>query len=534
MRLDTVTAEIRPRSDWEAADLGFAMVRRSFWRCITVWWLAMGFPTAIAAVLLWEHPIALIGLFWWCKPAGSRMVLFEVSRRLFGEEPTWRSVWREIPRAWWRRFFYRFIVARFSPWMPVTLAVEDLEGLRGKAYRQRCGQVVRRGEGVVMWLYFIADAASAWMGLAILALVMMLMPEGQDGGWQEAVESWDSNSPMEIPLLITRWVVGCVMIAISLTDVFVIGAGFGIYINNRTWIEGWDVELAFRRLAQRLGKVAVVLLLFVLIAEPLRAQERERDRSSLEDPPTLVETTFPDTENTEPSAEIPPPLKNTQADPATFPTSDDTVPPDDEEKKSPAEKIREVKADPALKVHIVTDKVPKKRPSGSWNLPMELIKFLTTAFGICAVALLVGLLGWLIWKFRHVFRIRASAPHEEKLQRTARVVLGMEVSPDTLPSDVPMAAWALWQNGRHQEALGLLYRGSISRVMEIGRVQIHESDTEGDCMRRVETAGPVAHPDYFRGITGMWIRLAYAGISPADSEVEVLCAQWPFGKGGQA
>ena len=35
MRLDTVTAEIRPRSDWEAVDLGFAMVRRSFWRCIS-------------------------------------------------------------------------------------------------------------------------------------------------------------------------------------------------------------------------------------------------------------------------------------------------------------------------------------------------------------------------------------------------------------------------------------------------------------------------------------------------------------------
>ena len=85
MRLDTVTAEIRPRSDWEALDLGFAMVRRSFWRCITVWWLALGIPTAIAAVLLWDHPMFLLVLFWWWKPAGSRLVLFEVSRRLFGE-----------------------------------------------------------------------------------------------------------------------------------------------------------------------------------------------------------------------------------------------------------------------------------------------------------------------------------------------------------------------------------------------------------------------------------------------------------------
>ena len=229
MRLDTVTAEIRPRTDWEAVDLGFAMVRRDFWRCITVWWLALGIPTVIAGVWLWDHPLLLLILFWWLKPAGSRMVLFGLSRRLFGEEPTWRAIWREIPRAWTRRFFYRFLWARFSPWLPVTLAVEDLEGLRGKAYRQRCGQVVRRGEGVVMWLYFISDTAAAWIGLGILALVMMFIPDGQDAAWQQAIESWDPDFPMEIPLLITRTVVACVMLGISLTDVFVIGAGFGVY-----------------------------------------------------------------------------------------------------------------------------------------------------------------------------------------------------------------------------------------------------------------------------------------------------------------
>ena len=50
------------------------------------------------------------------------------------------------------------------------------------------------------------------------------------------------------------------MLAMSLTDVFVTGAGFGVYLNNRTWIEGWDVELAFKRLARRLAKAAMVML----------------------------------------------------------------------------------------------------------------------------------------------------------------------------------------------------------------------------------------------------------------------------------
>ena len=473
MRLDTVTAEIRPRTDWEAMDLGFAMVRRDFWRSITVWWLALGIPTAIAAVALWDHPLLLLILFWWLKPAGSRMVLFGLSRHLFGEEPSWRAIWREIPRAWTRRFFYRFVWARFSPWMPVTLAVEDLEGLRGKAYRQRCGQVVRRGEGVIMWLYFIADTAAAWIGLGILALVMMFIPDGQDAAWQQAIESWDSDFPMEIPLLITRTVVACVMLGISLTDVFVTGAGFGVYINNRTWIEGWDVELAFKRLALRLGKVAVVVLSFFMIYPAAHGGEA----------------------------------------------------------RDPAKVIQEVKADEAFKVHTVTDRVPKSKKSSSPTvLPLDVLVVLTHVFTVCVIVLLVGVVAWVVWRNRHVFRLHGSGVTADQPARTARVVMGMEVSPDTLPADVPGTVWALWQVGRHQEALGLLYRGSISRVMEVGRVEIQESDTEGDCLRRVMLAGAAVHPDYFQGITLAWIRMAYAGVSPADAEVRLLCGQWPFGE----
>ena len=111
---------------------------------------------------------------------------------------------------------------------------------------------------------------------------------------------------------------------------------------------------------------------------------------------------------------------------------------------------------------------------------------------------------------------------------SARVVMGMQVSPETLPPNIPALVWQLWQQGKYQEALGLLYRGSISRVIEQGRLEIQESDTEGDCMRRVEQAGSTVHPDYIRKITRAWIGMAYGGVGPADAEVQRLCQQWPF------
>jgi hypothetical protein len=112
--------------------------------------------------------------------------------------------------------------------------------------------------------------------------------------------------------------------------------------------------------------------------------------------------------------------------------------------------------------------------------------------------------------------------------------MGMEVSPETLPVDIPAAAMVLWRQGRHHEALALLYRGAISRIIESASVDIHESDTEGDCLRRVEETGTAAQPEYFRGITRAWMSLAYARRAPDEAEVEALCRQWPFGERREA
>jgi hypothetical protein len=492
MRLEEVTAEIRPRSDWEAVDLGLAMVRRDFWRCWLVWWLAMIVPVALAGWFLWESPGIWVCLFWWWKPAGSRLVLFEISRRLFGEKPKLSESLREIPAAWGRRFFHRFIWARLSPWLPVTLAVEDLERLKGPAYRQRARQVTRRGEGAILWIYFISDAAACWLGIAVLMLLRLFIPDGQESFWQELVESWNPEMPFEIPAALLRVVAFCLMVGVSLTDVFVIGAGFGVYINNRTWIEGWDVELAFKGLAKRLGPVVAVILSFAFCLQPgLVCAAAER---------------------------------------------------------LPADEIRRVKQNADFEVHSITERIPiPKSGSGSWierffewlanllgnggkssSASLDIATILGWTLVVSLGGILLAWIGWLFWVNRHAFLIRQSGGEDAPLAPTARVVMGMEVTPESLPADIPATAWGLWQQGHHQEAMGLLYRGTISKVIEVGRVEIQESDTEGDCVRRVEQVGPAAHPDYFRGLTSAWTRLAYARLKPEDGEVEALCQRWPF------
>lgn len=481
MKLEAVTAEIRPRSDWEAIDLGFAMVRRSFWRCWLVWWLTVALPTTVAAFFLWDHPVWFLLLFWWWRPAASRMVLFELSRRLFGEQPSWRQVWREIPRAWVRRFFHRFVIARFSSHAPLTMPVEDLERLRGKSYRQRCRLILRRGDSAVVRLSIGGLLGACWLTVGLFGVAMMFVPEGQGGSWMEAFEMWRaSKNPFEIPPLITRTVVALFLVSQSLADLFVTGAGFGIYVNNRTWIEGWDVELAFKRLANRLGKIAAIFALgFACCLSPARAETRP-------EPETV---------------------------------------------------IREVKADPVFEVHKEKTRVPKANNLSNWSMPQWWAEFIK-GFGLLllvliAAALLAGLV-WLVVRYRHLFQGRAGGRDVLPRGPSARVVMGMEVSPESLPDDVPATAWRWWLEGRRHEALALLYRGAIARFIDHGRVEIAESDTEGDCLRRVNAAGEPLQADYFRGLTGAWIRLAYARQWPADEEIDTLCRRWPFAEGRRA
>lgn len=469
-----MTAEIRPRTEWEAVDLGFAMTRRDFWRCVLVWWLAMCVPFAVAAWFFREVPLLLLPLFWWFKPVGSRMVLFELSRRLFGEKPSWKAIFRSIPGAWGRRFFYRLVWARFSPWLPVMLAVEDLEGLRGKAYSRRSVQVASRGDGVVMWFYLLSDLAALWVGICVFAFIVMFIPEGQEGPWYVAMETFDPSRPQDIPAVISWSATLSLMAGISLVDVFVTGAGFGIYVNNRTWLEGWDVELAFKRLGKRLAGIAACILMGFCLVSPatVRADEAAGVRAV------------------------------------------------------DAEVIRGVKEDKDFKVHEQVSKHLKSKPGKGWNLSG--LGAFASIIGWTFVVLFIALLAWLVWINRHVFRLKGRGDRDLKKQPAAKVVMGMEVTAESLPKDIPVRVMQLWREGRHHEAMALLYRGTISKVIDAGEVEIRESDTEGDCLRRVEEAGPAAHPGYFRGLTKIWMRLAYAGEAPREMDVESLCREWPF------
>ena len=471
MKLEAVTAELRPRSDWEAVDLGLALVRRDFWGLSGASWLGM-LPVLRAVPFLWRPPLWLALLFWWWVPVASRLALFKLSRILFGDQPGWRELWREFPRSVGRRFFFRLVWARFSPWRPLTMPVEDLEGLRGKDYANRCRILMRRGDSSVimlaMWRFFL----TLWLALTLFCTGMLFVPGNASTEWWQVIGVWWEGEGMDPPVGLAAALQVSMFLSIWLVDLFSTGCGFGIYVNHRTWIEGWDVELSFPPLSTRLAlSVGAVVPGSLLVSAGV---VRSGDSGY------------------------------------------------------PQHVVEQVLEDPDFEVHSET----YKRWTGwdwNWNFGGGgggFMEVLAVLMKIAFFGGLAALLVWLLYRYRHLFQGRGGS-RVPKQAASARVVMGMEVTPESLPDDVAASALRAWRDGRHHEALSLLYRGAIAWMIRHGGIEIAESDTENDCLGRVRRGG-AGHVDYFSELTDEWVRLAYARRMPDEGKVEALCGRWPF------
>ena len=90
MRIEDLTVALRPRTAWEAVELGTTLARR---HVTAVWkpWLLLSLPVLVlvnalgwAIDAIWLSAIAM----WWLKPAFDRVPLYVLSRAVFGHVPT--------------------------------------------------------------------------------------------------------------------------------------------------------------------------------------------------------------------------------------------------------------------------------------------------------------------------------------------------------------------------------------------------------------------------------------------------------------
>ena len=104
---------------------------------------------------------------------------------------------------------------------------------------------------------------------------------------------------------------------------------------------------------------------------------------------------------------------------------------------------------------------------------------------------------------------------------------------ELLPLSLADDARRLLRRGEVERALGLLYKGSVLHLVQVGGLSIEEGATEGEVLRIVRRQRrPLG--DYFRGLTQAWLEVAYAHRRVEPERVSTLIDEWPRHFAGEA
>ena len=513
MNVRDLSIVLRPRSGWEAVDLGTGLAKRYYRDLFRMGMVGFGPFFLLLALLFWKLPFLLPLVIWWLKPVFDRFYLFYLSRRIFGQEVTVKETWGEWKRLIFKGTFSLLTWRRFLFNRSMVLPVSDLENLTGSTRGVRCGVVSRVGGGaafLITWGGLFLEL----LGLMTVAVLMgVLVPEGQGPGWDEWVVWLGQGGGGQTVL--TLFLGLCYGMLVLLWEPFYLASGFALYLNSRTSQEGWDIELRFRELAARVGKTRVNL------GESTPAKKRTGIAGSggvlgvLLGAGMLLLALSPQS---------------------------------DAESSDPQEVIGEVLADEDFTNHVeeYTEWVPGENswleglgewfeahwPSGSgggggsgsgafFGGLLKLVGILALVLlGVVLVVLMVNL-------------IRGRGPKEGRPGRTLKrpppqVVMGMEVTPESLPDDLLGQARHYWRDGQTRLAMSLLYRGALTKLITEQEVAIESSDTESECLAQVESVVPGTLTTYFQQLSVQWMKAAYSKEEVAADAFESLCATWPF------
>lgn len=239
MNLEAITLKLRPRGATEAMDLGVRLLQRNA-GAVYAAWCATVLPLMLACLALAPvaHWLPTL-LIWWLKPLYDRIVLFVLSRSVFGVQIGLRDLdWRQIFRS---GLLWSLTLGRFDFARSFNLPVYLLEGLKGKRRRERFKVLQKntRGNAVLKTVTFVH--AEQALSLSLIVLAYLFLPRYLDLPFF----TWMTGE--DAPLWFTLMTQCFYMLAISLLEPIYVASGFTLYLNRRVELEAWDIELDLKR-----------------------------------------------------------------------------------------------------------------------------------------------------------------------------------------------------------------------------------------------------------------------------------------------
>jgi len=493
---------LRSRSPLEALDLGLELLRAHLGPVARVLFLQLAVLLALTLPFCWRQPAWCLLALWWMLPWLDRGTLHVLSREVFGQDAgvfpflaDFRAVHRHglLAGLLWRRL---------SGSAGFLLPVWQLEGQNGRGFRARARVLRKHTATTAFLLSAMTFLLSALTLFGVLGLLQTLTPRALGLNlWQGLTENfarpWFNWSFTAFGLL-----------AVVITRPLYAAAGFALYLNRRTQLEGWDLEQAFRALATRLKAAGQVVLMLLMLAPVLRAQPAEA-------PAPVVATNGPLQPEAPARQQV---LRLLQEDPELRRTR----------------QARDLHYRPSGReprwLRTFLDWLFKDRTAGTQRTPPPAWwPYLATGLQALVILGLVAALIYFLWRY---LGSRQAPLALDAAYEPPEALMGLDLRPETLPEDLPGEALRRFRAGDPRGALALLYRGALAVLVQRDGLRVPASATEGDCLRAALPSLDEAPGQTLRLLTRTWMRMAYLGEAPAPAAMEALCAQWPAAFGG--
>ncbi|MBA1272085.1 DUF4129 domain-containing protein [Stutzerimonas azotifigens] len=511
MRLSDATMAIRPRSAWEALDLGVLLARRHAPRLMLSWALLTLPVFAVLSLVFWRYPSVAFVLFWWFKPLYERLPLLILSRALFGNTPTLRQSLKALPSALRSQWLASVTWRRFSMTRSFDLPVVQLEGLSGRARSQRLGVLAQQSSGTATWLTIVGMHLETALWLGLLGALYFMLPAQLMDNWNWSDLLGDGQEWLWLEHLSNLLYV----LVLIVWEPIYVACGFSLYLNRRTILEGWDIELGFRRLQQRLAGIVPALLIAICLwtalpvsdafaQQPAATQEAKRDSDESPKAQRLLSQPLTSKTSSEQIQKIldNPPFEHRETV-TRWRLGDEQQDADDEKGKGLFEAL--------------------SRLRDMWKS----LEAVAQALEVMLWAALIAGLFMLCWRYRtwlQVFGSRFGLTQRPTPEAPTQL-FGLDLEPRSLPSDVAGEVERLWaENPR--AALGLLYRALLSRLVHAHRLPLKDAHTEGEVIAQVSQLDQPPLHDFVQLLTLHWQNAAYGHRMPAASVRDQLCSTW--------
>lgn len=528
MRLTDASVAIRPRNPWEAIDLGVLLAREHRGLLMASWAIVTLPVFALLSLVFWDYPTLAIIAFWWLKPVFEPLPLLIFSRALFGSTPTLQ----DALKAWLHLLKPQLLASltwrRFSLVRSFTLPVQQLENLSGTQRTLRIGLLSQKDLRAARCLTLAGSALELCLWVAMVMLFYALIPQQVeiDWSWKSLVDIEGSWNWLEH---LTNAFYALVLV---LWEPIYVACGFTLYLNRRTVLEAWDIELVLRRLRQRLVGSAYVLVMAAGVILTTLAPPAWSAESDLSCPI--------------PTQEVHLDRKN-EPGPNTARLTHQTL-----SSEAARQQIKALLEQPPFKNlkavsgwRFAEDKPESKAPKDNHSANPQL-KWLTWLFNAARIASevfkvllwagVIALIGLVIWRYRAWFNtlVNRRTPRPRSHHSPPEHMFGLKVSAESLPDDVAGSAEKLWSS-QPREALGLLYRALLSRLLIDYRLPLRSADTEGEVLERVMHLNQQPLHDFSVNLTRHWQNLAYGHQLPPPHVIQELCNSWRrlFKAGGQ-